>query len=55
MQTLSDFFQVNILGNLLSPAEEVRNLGVWFDFNFFFSCHVGNICKAYLVHIRNLK
>ena len=43
---LSKFFPVNMLGNLLSPAEAVRNLGVWFDLDFSFSCHVNNICKA---------
>ena len=31
---LSEFFPVNILGNLLSPAEVVRNLFVWFDSDF---------------------
>ena len=43
---LSTFFPVNMLVNLLSPADVVRNLGVWFDSDFSFSCHVRNICKA---------
>ena len=30
----NNFFPVNILGNLLSPAEVVRNLGVWFYSDF---------------------
>ena len=29
-------YSVNILGNFLSPAEAVRNLGVWFDSDFSF-------------------
>ena len=29
-------FPVNILGNFLSPAEAIRNLGTWFDSVFFF-------------------
>ena len=52
---LGKFFPVNILGTPLSPAEAIRNLGVWFDSDFSFSCHVGNICKACFVHIRDLK
>ena len=38
------FFPVNFLGNLLSSVDEIRNLDFWFDSNFFFSCHVRNIC-----------
>ena len=52
---LGKFFPVNILGTLLSPAEAIRNLGVWFDSYFPFSCHVRNICKACFVHIRDLR
>ena len=52
---LGKYFPVNILGTLLSPAEAIRNLGVWFDSDFSFSCHVRNICKACFVHIRDLK
>ena len=51
---LGKVFPVNILGNLLSPPE-IRNLGVRFDSNFFFGCHVRNICKACFVRIRDLK
>ena len=52
---LSKFFPVNILGNLLSPVDAIKNLGVWFDSDFSFSCHVRNTCKASFVHIRDLK
>ena len=52
---LGKFFPVNILGTLLSPAEAIGNLGVWFDSDFSFSCHVRNICKACFVHIRDLR
>ena len=51
---LSKFSPINILGNL-SPAEAVRNLGVWFILEFPFSCHVKNTYKACSVHIRDLK
>ena len=30
-EKLNHSFQVNILGNLISPVDAVRNLGVWFD------------------------
>ena len=43
---LDKFFTVNILSSLLSPADAIRNLGVWFESHFSFSCHVKNICKA---------
>ena len=36
---------VDILGNLLYPAQRVRNLGVWFDANLSLSDHVSNICR----------
>ena len=44
-----------MLGTPQSPAEAIRNLGVWFDSDFSFSCHVRNICKACFVHIRDLR
>ena len=34
---LATFFPANILGNLINPADAVRNLGVWFDADFSFS------------------
>ena len=52
---LRKFFPVNILGNLLSPVDAIKNLGAWFDSDFSFSCHVRNTCKASFVHIRDLK
>ena len=35
-EKLNKSLSVNILGNFLSPAEVVRNLGVWFNSNFSF-------------------
>ena len=52
---LGKIFPVSILGTLLSPAEAIRNLGVWCDSDSSFSCHFRNICKACFVHIRDLK
>ena len=48
-------FPVNILGNVISAVDAVRNLGVWFDSEFSFSCHVMKVCKACFAHVRDLK
>ena len=37
------------------PIDAVRNLGVWFDSDFSFSCHVMKVCKACFAHVRDLK
>ena len=47
-------FPVNIVGNLTSPVDAVRNLGVWFDSDFLFSYHVMKVCKACFGHVRDL-
>ena len=54
-EKLNQSFPVNILGNLISPTDAVRNLGVWFDSDFSFSCHVRKVCKACFAHVRDLK
>ena len=54
-EKLNHSFPVNILGNLISPTDAVRNLGVWFDSDFSFSYHVMKVCKACLAHVRDLK
>ena len=50
---LSHLFPVNILGNLLSTSEKVRNLGVIFDSSFRFSAHVSSVCSSSYYHIRD--
>ena len=52
---LNHFIPVNILGKPISPIDAVRNLGVWFDSDFSFSCHVMKVCKACFAHVRDLK
>ena len=47
-------FPINILGNQVSPAQSVRNLGVVFDSNFSFSDHVSQVIKSTRVHTRDL-
>ena len=47
-------FPINILGNQVSPAQSVRNLGVVFDSNFSISDHVSQVIKSTRVHARDL-
>ena len=51
---LSDSFPVNILGNCLSPADVVRNLGVLFDAKFCFTNHVNSVIKSCFISLRDL-
>ena len=47
-------FPINILGNQVSPAQSVRNLGVVFVNNFNLSNHVSQVIKSTRVHVRDL-
>ena len=47
-------FPISILGDQVSPAQSVRNLGVVFDSNFTFSDHVSQVIKSTRVHARDL-
>ena len=51
---LSDSFSVNILGNCLSPADVVRNLGVLFDAKICFTNHVNSVIKSCFISLRDL-
>ena len=53
---LLPYFPINILGNQVSPAQSVRNLGVepWSDSNFNFSNHVSQVIKSTRVQARDL-
>ena len=55
LKKLNHSFPVDILGNLISPIDAVRNLGDWFDSDFSFSYHVMKVCKACFAHVRDLK
>ena len=49
---LKAYFPATTLGSSLCPAESVKNLGVWFNSDFFlFSKHVQNICKSCFVQL----
>ena len=45
---------IHILGNQVSPAQIVRNLGVLFDSTVSFSDHVSQVIKSTRVHARDL-
>ena len=47
-------FSINILGNQVSPAQSVRNLGAVFNSNFTFSDHLSQAIKSTRVHARDL-
>ena len=47
-------FPINILGNQVSPAQSVKNLGVVFHSNFTFSDHVSQVIKSTRVQVRDL-
>ena len=47
-------FPINILGNQVSPAQSVRNLGVVFNSNFTFSNHVSQVIQSTRVQARDL-
>ena len=54
-EKLNHSFPAYILGNLISPVDAVRNLGVWFDSDFSFPCHLMKVCKAYFTSVHDLK
>ena len=47
-------FPINILGNPVSTAQSVKNLGVVYDSNFTFSDHVSQVIKSTRFHARDL-
>ena len=52
---LKAYFPSTILGSLLCPAKSVKNLGVWFDFDFSLSKCVHNVCKSCFVQLRDFR
>ena len=54
-QKISSHFPVSILGSLFHLVDSVRNLGVWFDAEFFFSEHLKRTCKACFLQMCDLQ
>ena len=48
IKRLNTISPVNELGNLLHPAEKVRNVGVFFDGDFSCAVHVSNVARILL-------
>ena len=44
-------FPTDILGSPLCPVDSVKNLGMWFDADFFLSKHIQNLCKSCFVKL----
>ena len=49
-ERLNVCFPIDILGNPLHPTKSVRNLGVWFDSDFF-----QNVCKSCFIQLRDFR
>lgn len=54
-ENLEKFLPVNILDELLTPSDVVKNLGVWFDSDFSFSKHIQSVCKMCFLQMRDLR
>ena len=48
-------FPIAILGSPICPAESVKNLGMWFDSDFYLSKHVQNVCKSCFVQLQDFR
>ena len=55
LKKLDSYLHVRIFGYSMHPAAVVKNLGVWFDANFSFADHVGNICKTCFIQMSDLR
>src|SRR5207245_2364195 len=42
-------------GNILTPSDKCRNLGVIFDSNLTFKNHISDVCRSSFYHIRQLR
>ena len=54
-ERLNVCFPIYILGNPLHPTKSVKNLDVWFDSDFSFSIHIQNVCKSYVIQLRDFR
>ena len=55
LKKVDSYLPVRIFSNFMHPAVVVNNLGIWFDANFSFADHFRNICKTYLIQMRDLR
>ena len=52
---LKTYFPTTILGSPLHPAESMKNLGVWFDYDFSLSKYIQNVCKSCFEQLRDFR
>ena len=50
--SLKSSFPVSLLGNIMEPAESVKNLGVILDAENSMQRHVANLCHISYYHLR---
>ena len=53
-RNLLTHFSINILSHQVAPAQSVKNPGVVFDSNLFFSDHVSQVTKSTRIDARDL-
>ena len=53
--SLKSSFPLTLLGNIMEPAESVKNLGVILDAENSMQRHVANLCRISYYHLRELR
>ena len=53
--SLKSSFPVSLLGNIMEPAESVKNLGVILDAENSMQRHMANLCRLSYYHLRELR
>ena len=53
--SLKSSFPVSFLGNIMEPAESVKNLGVILDAENSMQKHMANLCCICYYHLRELR
>jgi len=52
---LKDLFPIDLLGNVTTPSNHVKNLGVVFDADHSFVKHISNTSRSCYYHMRDLR
>ena len=53
--SLKSSFPMSFLGNIMEPAESVKNLGVILDAENSMQRHLANLCRTCYYHLRELQ
>ena len=54
-ESLMQKFPTQFLGNSISPTNEVKNLGVIFDFGNTFASHIAKVCHTCYYHLKDFR